>query len=138
MPHCMVPNCANGSRKTKGSGISYHRLPVVQKIRKHWLARIRRENPPKENSCYVCSEHFTPDCFQISYKNVFGQTNKKSLKPDAIPSIFPHSSQKKVRTSSQRRIANKDKAQVNVLTIPQISLTPTAFYLTCISSLSGN
>ena len=27
MPHCMVPMCTNGWRKTKGTDISYHRLP---------------------------------------------------------------------------------------------------------------
>ena len=27
MSHCMVPQCSNGWRKTKGTDITYHRLP---------------------------------------------------------------------------------------------------------------
>ena len=64
----MVPGCTNCSKKTKGSDISYHRLPNDQHIRRAWLGRVRRENLPNANSCYVCSVHFTPDCFEGSLK----------------------------------------------------------------------
>ena len=136
MPDCMVPDCVNGSRKTKGSGISYHRLPNEQKIQQQRLARIRGENPPKDNSCYVCSDHFTSDCFQTSYKDMFCLGNKHYLNPDAIPSVFPHSSQVKVRTSSLSRIAKRDKEQVGRSTksFPCISITsPTKVLMSLIS-----
>ena len=28
MPHCMVPKCTNGWRETKGSDMTYHRVPA--------------------------------------------------------------------------------------------------------------
>ena len=70
MPYCMVPGCTNCSKKTKGSDISYHRLPNDQQMRRTWLRRVRRDNLPKANSCYVCSVHFTPDCFEGSLKEL--------------------------------------------------------------------
>lgn len=109
MPHCMIPNCTNGSKKTKGSDISYHRLPSDQQLRRTWLARVRRENLPKSNSCYVCSVHFAPDCFEFSLKLTCGQKTKKSLKPGSIPSIFPFSFQKPKRELSQKRIQKRDR-----------------------------
>ena len=52
MPHCMVPECTNNSRKTVG--ISYHRIPKEKGLREAWLARIRRVNPRDlNNSCFV-------------------------------------------------------------------------------------
>ena len=45
MPHCMVPGCANGSRKTKGIFVSYYWLPNHEKMPKISLNRIRRDNP---------------------------------------------------------------------------------------------
>ena len=78
MPYCMVPGCTNCSKKTKGSDISYHRLPNDQHIRRAWLGRVRRENLPKANSCYVCRVHFTPDCFEGSLKELFGMRQKGS------------------------------------------------------------
>jgi hypothetical protein len=59
----MVTGCTNCSKKTKGMPVSYHRLPQDKRMRKIWLNRVRRDNPPEYKSCYVCSMHFTSDCF---------------------------------------------------------------------------
>ena len=49
-----MSGCTNCSKlKTKGSDISYHRLPNDQNTRRTWLRCVRRENLPKPNSCYV-------------------------------------------------------------------------------------
>lgn len=109
MPHCMVPNCTNGSRKTKGSDVSYHRLPNDPTMQKIWLARVRRDNIPKPNSCYVCSDHFTPDCFSTSLKEIFGMKSKKILKPSSVPSIFPFLNRKPERKMSHRREQMRDR-----------------------------
>ena len=85
----MVPGCTNGWRKTKGQGISYHRLPQGE-IRKVWLQRIRRENPRDARSSFVCSVHFTTGCFveEIVQRTL---NPKRRLKSDAVPTVFLHS-----------------------------------------------
>ena len=101
MPHCMVPNCTNGWRKTKGTSITYHRLPSGE-LKLVWLQKIRRENPRNEKHSFVCSEHFTPDCFQDA---LVQQTLKprRILKSDAVPTIFLHAKEGNTRVSSDRR-----------------------------------
>ena len=99
----MVPGCTNGSRKTRESNVSYHGLPIDQQMRRTWLRRIRRENLPKANSCYVCSAHFTSDCFETSFKEMFGMQTKRSLKPGSVPSIFPFLSRKPEREILSKR-----------------------------------
>jgi hypothetical protein len=105
----MVPGCTNCSKKTKGSDISYHRLPNDQQMRRTWLRRIRRENVPKANSCYVCSTHFTPDCFESSLKELFGMKGRNSLKPGSVPSIFPFLHRKPNREISYKRAQIREK-----------------------------
>ncbi|XP_028410284.1 THAP domain-containing protein 1-like [Dendronephthya gigantea] len=107
MPYCMVPGSTNCSKKTKGSEVSYHRLP--NELRKIWLRRIRRDNLPKANSCYVCSAHFAPECFESSLKELFGMKTKKALKAGSVPSIFPFVHRKPGRESSQKREINREK-----------------------------
>ncbi|XP_046856134.1 THAP domain-containing protein 1-like [Xenia sp. Carnegie-2017] len=109
MPYCMVPGCNNCSKKTKGSEISFHRLPNDKNLRRKWLSRVRRENLPKANSCYVCSAHFTPDCFQNSLKELFNMKAKKTLKPGSLPSIFPFIKRKQERELSSNRAQTREK-----------------------------
>ena len=99
----MLPGCTNCSKKTKGSDISYHRLPNDQQMRRTWLRRVHHDNLPKANSCYVCSAHFTPDCFEGSLKELFGMKGKKALKPGSVPSIFPFLHRKPERELSYKR-----------------------------------
>lgn len=100
MPHCMVPECTNNSRKTKG--ISYHRVPKENQLQRAWMARIRRANPRNVATSYVCSAHFTPECFE---KKPFlsGHQSRPRLKPDAIPSIFSRNKPEKRRETGRRR-----------------------------------
>ena len=48
--------------------------------------------PPLEN-CHVCSEHFLPSCFEPDdlRTQLTGQKGKRSLKADAVPSVFKYS-----------------------------------------------
>ena len=39
MPHCMVSNCSNGWRKTKGTNITYRRVPSNH-MNDVWLIRM--------------------------------------------------------------------------------------------------
>ena len=87
MPPCTVPLCTNGSRKTKETGISYHRLPNGP-LTSVWLRNLRRENPRERANAYVCSAHFTPDCFEPNIELIPGFKKRKMLKPSAVPIIF--------------------------------------------------
>jgi hypothetical protein len=80
MPHCTVPLCTNGSRKTKGTDISYHRLPNGP-LRSVWLHNLRLENPRERVNTYVCSTHFAPDCFELNAEVIPGFKKRKTLKP---------------------------------------------------------
>ena len=104
MVHCCVPGCINHSSKT--SSISYHRIPNDKALRKAWLARIRRDNLPPLQNCYVCSEHFTDACFESDLKaQLMPELKvKRRLKRDAIPSVFSFAREpKKPRISSENR-----------------------------------
>ena len=105
----MVPGCNNCSKKTKGREISFHRLPNDKNLRRMWLSRVGRENLPKANSCYVCSTHFTPDCFQNSLKELFNMKAKKTLKPGSLPSIFSFIKRKPERELSSNRAQTREK-----------------------------
>lgn len=84
----MVPNCTNGWRKTKGTGVSYHRLPTNH-MKNVCLQRIRRDHPRDAKHSFECSDHFTLDSYECPLaEKLCGHTGRKKLKPDAVPSIF--------------------------------------------------
>ena len=105
MVNCCVPGCTNHSARNKGTGISFHKIPNDKSLRKAWVARMRRDNLPPLENCYNCSEHFTENCFVADLKAqlVPGQSVKRRLKRDSIPSLFPFAPQpsKNQRTSNQ-------------------------------------
>lgn len=115
-----MPGCINHSTKTSNI-ISYHRIPNDKGLQKAWLARIRRDNLPPLQNCYVCSEHFTDDCFETDLKaQLMPELKvKRRLKRDAIPSVFSFGPEpKKPRLSSEnresRRQAEELRQQVGV------------------------
>ncbi len=107
MPHCMVLKCKNGWRKTKGSGITYHRVPSGS-LKHTWLQNIKQENLCKLDNSFVCSVHFTPDCF-IPAKEICGRIKPKTLKPTAVPTLFEYAKKKPhPRASSLRQIRERE------------------------------
>ena len=97
-----MPGCINHSSKT--CNISYHHIPGDEGLRKAWLARIRRDNLPPLQNCYVCSEHFIHDCFQVDLKAqlMLELKVKRRLKHDEIPLFFSFGPEpKKPRISSE-------------------------------------
>lgn len=78
MPHCMVPQCSNGWRKTKGTDITYHRLPSGS-MKSTWLRNIKRDNPRKPEHSFVCSVHFEPECFEPATE-ISGRKKQKNFK----------------------------------------------------------
>ena len=112
MPHCIVPFCTNSYRKTKGTKISYHRLPVGP-LRSIWLRNIRRKNLRSKGHSFVCSEHFSPDCYEDEREVIPGFSKKgRKLKPRSVPTIFPFPTKAKEinsRHSSIKQIRNREQ-----------------------------
>ena len=118
MVNCCVPQCTNYSAKTQGR-VSYHRFPEDDRLKKTWIQRIRRENLPPIKNCYVCSDHFLPDQFETNLSlEVLGVKSRARLKRDAVPSIFEFGPErKKARTSTVRRVEQRDRKEVSSLTV---------------------
>ena len=80
------------------------------------LRRDTRFMTKKLDYVYVCSEQFTEDCFEVSYRfEVLGATTKRRRpKQNAFSTIFEHKVPLKPRISSKRRIAQKEREEVSV------------------------
>ncbi|XP_046841944.1 THAP domain-containing protein 5-like [Xenia sp. Carnegie-2017] len=92
---------------------------------------IRRENLPPLQYCYVCSEHFAPDCFEsdLRQKLTPWQPLKRRLKRDAVQSIFsfgPEPSKKRLSSEhrTEKRQADQDKEELSNI-LEQCSSTST-------------
>lgn len=79
---CSVLGCSNrddGNHQSKG--ITFHRFPhalrETDRLRM-WLLNVNRNRTIPLNKSYLCSEHFTADCFDEDGLVV-------KLKPDSIP-----------------------------------------------------
>lgn len=109
MPHCTVPLCTNHSRKTVGTGISYHKLPTGP-LKNIWLRNIRRENIRANVHTRVCSEHFTEDSFEPAIEIIPGFKKSKKLKSTAVPTVFAfhtRANEDKTRPSSLKQIQSR-------------------------------
>ena len=119
MPFCAAPFCSNRTPRDSKRGISFHRLPISKKkIAQAWLVKLGRDEHflPKRAQIFVCSEHFTDDCFEAEhrYSLLGGTTHKRKKKPDAVPTIFkkPRSVPQLKRNASERRLKNKERREV--------------------------
>ena len=109
--NCISFGCPNTS--SKSSDISFHRLPLKnKKVLAKWIINIRRTNTPVNEHVRVCSEHFEPSCFLISYNG------RKRLGKDAIPTRFSFTKPAKERTPSKQRLLLTEKTNtVNANTV---------------------
>ena len=90
-----------------------------KKLAKKWLDQHLRDErfmTKKLENVFVCNEHFTEDCFEVSYRYEMlgGRRKKRSLKQDAIPKIFKRKVPLKPRISSERRIAQREHEEVSL------------------------
>ena len=70
MPFCAAYGCKNSSKDCKTNNVSFHKIPKQDDLRrKQWIKNLRRQGDlPKDSGFYVCSEHFTADCFKKDYR----------------------------------------------------------------------
>ncbi|XP_071448292.1 THAP domain-containing protein 5-like isoform X2 [Hetaerina americana] len=96
--NCQAFGCENRiGNAPKKIGLSYHRFPKNDYLRKCWERVVGGENWTAPPGAILCSAHFEPDNFDKSGKLV-------KLNKGAIPSIFPNSER-----NDHLRIANAMK-----------------------------
>ena len=88
--HCIAYGCVNRSNKPECSKLSWHSLPINNaKLLRTWLLKMKRKDPPVSKHSYLCSEHFSEDCFM---RCVGG---KRYLKSGSVPTRFSFSPEEK-------------------------------------------
>ena len=82
--------CVNRSNKPECSKLSWHSLPINNAmLLRTWLLRIKRKDPPVSKHSYLCSEHFSEDCF------MWCVGGKRYLKNGSVPTRFSFSPEEK-------------------------------------------
>ena len=81
---CAAANCNN--RSDNRPHLSFHEFPSDKQRRKTWEIRMKRGDAyfATVGNKFCCSEHFLSTDFQPSLTG-----HRRSLKPGAIPSVFP-------------------------------------------------
>ncbi|XP_050390977.1 zinc finger protein 611 [Patella vulgata] len=92
---CSVGGCKNNG-SSRPSGTSMHRFPRNEALREAWTTFVnlsRSKSNWKPTKCkYICSEHFSQDCFDSKHRffvTLGLPSQKKNLLAGAIPSILP-------------------------------------------------
>ncbi|XP_032445660.1 THAP domain-containing protein 5 [Xiphophorus hellerii] len=83
--YCAEKLCRNrgGTSSKQDKKISFYPFPLQDKTRlQKWVNNMRREEWTPSRHQYLCSEHFTEDCFDIRW-------GIRYLKNTAIPTLFP-------------------------------------------------
>ena len=109
MPLCRNSSGQTEERKRLGlSKISFHDFPKAGTTReKEWIVKIRRDpgcNSVINKHTKTCSMHFTEDDFVSLHPDYV--TVRPRLKPTAVPSIFPWTTQTFQRGSITSQIAS--------------------------------
>ena len=109
--HCIAYGCVNRSNKPECSKLSWHSLPINNaKLRRAWLLKMKRKDPPVSKHSYLCSQHFSEDCFM---RCVGG---KRYLKSGSVPTRFSFSPKEKPKRKPPvyRSAARETKAKCQV------------------------
>ncbi|XP_070785435.1 THAP domain-containing protein 5-like [Enoplosus armatus] len=117
--YCAVKVCRNRggtASRQDNKRISFYPFPLQDKSRlQKWVDNMKREEWTPSRHQYLCSEHFTEDCFDIRW-------GIRYLKNTAIPTVFPSTEddgEKKVTA-----IKRSPKAKPRTL---DIDIDPTGF-----------
>jgi len=90
MSWCSAVGCSNCRRNCKNTGVSFHRIPKDEKLKRQWETKLKRQILPKNIN--VCSEHFTEECFDVSSKL---QLEMLGTKKRRMPTLFMHKEEKR-------------------------------------------
>ncbi|XP_066565220.1 peroxynitrite isomerase THAP4 isoform X2 [Amia ocellicauda] len=96
---CAAVNCTNRQGKVDKTEISFHRFPInnARRLAK-WKRAVRRESWTPNKYSFLCSKHFSQDCFQRRYED-----QHRQLKATAVPSIFDFSHKAKSTAGNVRK-----------------------------------
>ncbi len=80
---CFVLGCENEHSSRR------HLLPTSEPVKAQWLTfAFKGKAPPDLPKCiYVCSNHFTPDCFANEGQYKAGFAKKLVLKDGSVPTV---------------------------------------------------
>lgn len=112
---CVAYGCGSINR----DGISLFSIPKDDKLRKLWTQQVQRARDKWSGptACsFLCSNHFSPDCFEPDSKLAASFNLKKvqRLKPGAVPSIFKRAQwdvTEKEESAAKRRCKRYKKRQ---------------------------
>ncbi len=126
---CCVPNCSN-----RGG----FKFPNDKKLNLAWRVAVKREDEKKrlwkpKKSSKVCCLHFKKEDFkETEIESIGGAWKRKSLKSDAVPSIFAHSielseSSKQRRERQKIKLKQKQRCKKEITFSPEVESAPTNF-----------
>ena len=90
----MVNRCvAGGCSNTLRPGVSLYKFPKDPVLRKQWEKQVQRTRAKWKatETSFLCSEHFTEDCFEVTaaLESQFGiKRHWRRVTPGAIPTVF--------------------------------------------------
>ncbi|XP_061433649.1 uncharacterized protein LOC133359216 isoform X4 [Lethenteron reissneri] len=99
MPHCAALGCSNSSRKVFEDKVSFFRFPYTDPgLLRRWCLNIGRKSWWPSRFSRLCSDHFTPDCFEAKFyddriraideKDPVKYPSSKTLKRGSVPTLF--------------------------------------------------
>ena len=90
------------------------RFPLRNKeLLKKWTIAVRRKSWKPTNASFLCSKHFTPDCF-YNLPSLFVQVNgqRRKLRLDSVPSLFKFPTH--VQSSTKKRQSPLKRKTVDI------------------------
>jgi hypothetical protein len=106
---CAAVGCKNDSRDTAGTGVFYYKIQQYPVQQRAWLHALKRKDYIVTANSSVCTAHFETSCFvkdlriDLTPHIVRIRQKKPDLVENAVPSIFEHTREKRVRQLSSKR-----------------------------------
>ena len=134
--NCCVPKCRsqtgikNGSESIKSS---MHVFPSDPDLRNSWIKNVGRPNwEPTPNST-ICSLHFEENNYLVKSQDKNesrkrkndGQLQRKTLRPDAVPTLFSEDMAKGIKRSlnDENHSGSEDIVDTQEISVDPISMS---------------